>query len=353
MQTLQLFRKLKLSMYILPEHKTNVMLKKQLPLLSLTLGFSVLLNAQERTLSFEDLVLEPNTNLFMFHAETPDDGDTLIISYDQEEEIKVTLHSNIEYGYLSGFEVSNVKDETYIDYNFPLSVQPFQGANETDNYAVGFVNTDFMGPDPSATIPIEADFSNIPENYQLDHLYITNAAIAYNYILDTYPGQDFYFDIIIRGYHNEELVDSVVFNLADYRNNLNFVVEDWEMIDLSSFEEVNRLTFDLEGNDMSEYGINTPTYFGLDEISFKYIDEGVNLNELANQNLKVYPNPTNSKLFFSDDVYHLTLVNQVGQVIIQTEKADTLDLTHLDTGIYFISFELSNGKKVNRTIQKQ
>lgn len=327
------------------------MLKKTLPTLACALILSNLAHAQEKTVGFEDLTLQSNSNYLMFNDETLNDGATIIISYDEEEEININLHGDIEYGFLAGFDVSNVTDPSYINYSLPLAAQPFSGANATDNYAIAFVNVDFMGPDPTATIPVEVTFENIPDNYFLDHLFIANGAIAYNYIQDYYPGQNFYFDLIIKGYNENELIDSVIVHLADFRNGASHVIEDWEKIDLTDLATATQLTFDLRSNDdEGGYGINTPAYFALDEITFK---STISVDELQAKSLKIYPNPTQGLLHFSDEVYELTLMNSIGQSILHKASVQEVDMTHLPTGIYYLNFKLSNGKEVTQKIIKK
>lgn len=327
------------------------MLKKTLPIIASAMILGVSMQAQERVIGFEDLLLTPNANYLMFNEEDLEDGPTIIISYDEEEEIKINLHGDIDYGFLAGFDVSNVTDESYNDYSFPLAAQPFSGANGTENYAVGFVNIDFMGEDPSITIPLEATFENIPDDYVLDHLYISNGIIAYNYIQSNYPHQEFYLDLVINGYNGDHLIDSIIVSLADYRNNAAQVLDDWLKVELNTLANADRLTFDLRSNDNEGgYGINTPAYFAMDEITFV---STISVNEIQAKNLKIYPNPTNGLVHFSDEVYHFNLINNMGQSVIQSEQMKQLDMTALPAGVYYMNFELSNGKPVTQSIIKQ
>lgn len=44
------------------------------------------------------------------------------------------------------------------------------------------------------------------------------------------------------------------------------IMQDWTTIDLSSLGKVNSLTFEMDGSDKSEYGLNHPMYFAFDNV---------------------------------------------------------------------------------------
>lgn len=331
------------------------MLRKLLSIASLALAMPAVLSAQDKVIGFEEFQLDANTNLLMFNEETLDDGDTLIISYDQDEEIKVSLEAFIEWGMLSGFEISNATDETFIDYSTPLAVQPLEGANGTAHYAVAFVLIDFMGDDPTATIPVAATFENIPEDYTLDHFYVTNQTIAYNYMTSGYnSNNEYYMDLVIRAYNEEDFIDSVVVSLGDFRDGNDFVMEDWTLVDVSHLEGITSLTFDLESNDAGEWGINTPMYFGLDEITFVEVEEddnGISVDEITQNALRIYPNPAKDVIYFSETVENFSLINSIGQVVITTEQTKQINVSELATGVYYMLFTMQNGQVVKQAIQ--
>lgn len=69
---------------------------------------------------------------------------------------------------------------------------------------------------------------------------------------------------------------SVDFYLADYRfadNNLDYVVQDWTFVDLSSLGSVAGLRFALTSSDNGDFGMNTPAYFALDDLSVNAVPE--------------------------------------------------------------------------------
>ena len=64
--------------------------------------------------------------------------------------------------------------------------------------------------------------------------------------------------------------------LADYRfsdNSLDYVLSDWTFVDLSSLGAVSSLAFALDSSDTGQFGINTPGYFALDDLSVNAVPE--------------------------------------------------------------------------------
>ena len=75
---------------------------------------------------------------------------------------------------------------------------------------------------------------------------------------------------------------------------------------------------------------------------------GVQKNELA-ENMKVYPNPTNSKIFFDNSIYNfenVSVLNCLGQEVSKIEftsfiESQEIDLSILSKGVYVLKFEKS------------
>jgi hypothetical protein len=63
---------------------------------------------------------------------------------------------------------------------------------------------------------------------------------------------------------------TVDFYLADYRfdeDANDYAVRDWTTVTLASLGKVSSLEFDLSSSDTGDYGINTPTYFAMDNLT--------------------------------------------------------------------------------------
>jgi hypothetical protein len=69
---------------------------------------------------------------------------------------------------------------------------------------------------------------------------------------------------------------TVDFYLADYRfaeRDRDYIVSNWRFVDLSGLGTVSRLEFALASSDSGAFGINTPAYFAMDNLSVTAIPE--------------------------------------------------------------------------------
>ncbi|MBR3565250.1 MAG: DUF4465 domain-containing protein [Paludibacteraceae bacterium] len=109
-------------------------------------------------------------------------------------------------------------------------------------------------------------------------VYFCNANVTYN---DINNGNDFgakkyaegdYLYVKVQGILGADTAgfilteNSVDYYLADFRDGKTFVNNAWEKVDLSELGEVYGLTFSMESTDVGQYGINTATYFAIDQL---------------------------------------------------------------------------------------
>jgi hypothetical protein len=81
-----------------------------------------------------------------------------------------------------------------------------------------------------------------------------------------------WFKVTITGYSKKNNVGTTTAYLADFRTAPYYILNTWELVNLSSFGTVDELSFKLSSSDNGAYGMNTPSYFCLDNI------EGVIVN---------------------------------------------------------------------------
>lgn len=81
-----------------------------------------------------------------------------------------------------------------------------------------------------------------------------------------------YFKLLIRGLDGAGApVGEVDFYLADYRfadSSQDYIISDWSTVDLSPLAGARRLEFSFESSDVGMFGINTPTYVAVDNLTF-------------------------------------------------------------------------------------
>lgn len=65
----------------------------------------------------------------------------------------------------------------------------------------------------------------------------------------------------------------------------------------------------------------------------------LSLNDITDENIILYPNPTNDKIYFEGiENYYLEIYNNLGQKILDYEKVNSIDISSLSKGVYFIKF---------------
>ena len=191
----------------------------------------------------------------------------------------------------------------------------------------------------------------------IEGLYLTNTTYAYNSMRDgdsfakkfggdTGDDPDF-FKLDIQGYKNGELTENLVaFYLADFRfenNAEDYIVDTWEWVDLTALGPVDSLFFTLSASDIGGYGINTPLFFCMDDLTINIVSVFDTPKPLTTMN--VFPNPTSSSSTidlqsFDNQLVTIEIFHLNGQLIstFQTTNShmETIDLSNLNSGNYLL-----------------
>ncbi len=166
---------------------------------------------------------------------------------------------------------------------------------QTDTLTPGFMNDlsaiAGTGADGTSTYAVSAAFGptqiklagdNASDGTTFKGMYVTNNtyaalsmeqgdAFAKKFGGETGDDEDFFL-LTIQKYLDGELGSEVVqFFLADFRsadNTQDYIIKDWAFVDLTSLGEADSLSFSLSSSDNGQFGMNTPAYFCVDQISF-------------------------------------------------------------------------------------
>ena len=109
---------------------------------------------------------------------------------------------------------------------------------------------------------------------------ITNTTYAYLAMRDgsqfskVFGGQtgndpDFFLLTITGSDSLDAPIGAVDFYLADYRfpdNSLDYLIDSWTDVDLTSLDGASTLSFGLTSSDVGQFGMNTPAYFAIDNL---------------------------------------------------------------------------------------
>ncbi len=231
--------------------------------LGTTLLLAVTAQASAEIIDLEDLLL-PKANTFYNGA----DGAGGFVSRGAVFNNRFTDFGG--FTAWSGWSYSNVTDVStpgflnqYAAYHLPEG-----GGDASPNYAIGF-----------AFHPGEAFILLPPETVPLS-VRITNTTYA---ALSMLQGDEFakrfggesgddpdFLLLSITGFDAfNQPTGTVEFYLADYRfddNSLDYVVNSWTTVDLTSLGAATTLSFALSSSDVGPFGINTPTYVALDNL---------------------------------------------------------------------------------------
>lgn len=177
----------------------------------------------------------------------------------------------------TGWSYSNHTDTTTPGFENQYSAYAGAGQGGSPNYAVAYVGSQSSDP------PTQAVFA---APTMLSGAYFTNTTYTALAIRDGYfnankfggaSGNDAdFFKLSVTGFNGAAATGSVEFFLADYRfanNAQDYIVRDWAFVDLSGLGTVTRLGFGLSSSDNGQFGINTPAYFALDNLTAAPVPE--------------------------------------------------------------------------------
>ena len=220
------------------------------------------------TATFEDIALAPES----FDNGSSGHGD--FTSGD------ILFNNNYDtlYGSWDGWAVSNITDNVTGGWGNQYSAIPGSGAEGSNNYGVSYIG---FAENPTAALTRAKVF---------DGAYFTNTTYAYFSMLNGdafskkfggFTGDDEdWLLLTIEGFDGATSTGTMEFYLADYRfadNGLDYIVDGWTWVDLTSLGAVTSLDFSLSSTDNGMFGMNTPGYFAMDGM----VPEPVSMSLLA------------------------------------------------------------------------
>lgn len=188
----------------------------------------------------------------------------------------------------TGFAYSNQTDTQTPGYTNQFSAITGSGVGPgSDSYGVAY---GYLDREPNlfqtfAFDPANAEHLNklpyfdVPAAGRAESMHVTNTTYA---VRSMQTGDEFakkfggesggdpdWFKLSIYGTNGagEPLANFVEFFLADYRGEVDTIIDEWTRIELPGLENARRLHFNLSSSDVGLYGMNTPAYFAIDNIS--------------------------------------------------------------------------------------
>lgn len=195
----------------------------------------------------------------------PDTGFINNLEY-QEKGIRFSnTYTESSYGaYWEGFSYSEWTDRTTPGLINQYSVYASSGANQSKYFALAY---------DSYESPTNFQFIN-DQSYKVKSVMVNNNTYAVLSIKEgNYPSKQFengdWFKVIFTGYNVAgEAGKTVEFYLADYRDGKTYICNAWTKVDLESLGSVNKVTITFDSSDKGEYGVNTPKYVCIDDLTY-------------------------------------------------------------------------------------
>ncbi|MFT4969147.1 MAG: hypothetical protein ACI9O4_000892 [Chitinophagales bacterium] len=263
-----------------------------------------------------------------------------------------------------GFGISSMTDNTTPGFMNDLSCIKAEGAMGSSTYGVAYMSY--------LTNNVVMNLTGAAEGGGIEGMYVNNSTYAYLSMRDgdaiakkfggiTGNDPDFFL-LTIEKYNNGVLgTQKVEFYLADFRSANNaddYLISEWTYLDLSSLGNADSLAFSLSSSDVGQFGMNTPSYFCLDDLTTKDSPvTGIRTNEEL-IDVQIYPNPTTDKVYIENNRNFegtISLNDVSGRVIVLSdlEMADFIDFSTLSEGIYYLTIELKDGRSQNFPILKK
>ena len=167
--------------------------------------------------------------------------------------------------YWSGFAYSSVTDNQTAGYGNQYSAYPGGGADGSKIYVVGYGSDTITFTEPMTDVKISVANDTYPALSMKD-----GDAFSKKFGGDSGDDPD-WFKLTINAINNAgSKIGTAEIMLADYTsadNTKDYISNVWNELDLSSFGEIKSLIFSLSSSDNGDYGMNTPAYFCLDNVS--------------------------------------------------------------------------------------
>ncbi|MFL5328530.1 MAG: DUF4465 domain-containing protein [Gemmataceae bacterium] len=198
-----------------------------------------------------------------------------------------TFNNNYDstFGSWGGFAASNIVDTTTPGYgNQYASIAG--GGDGSPNYAVAYVDTF------TPTIPrIDLPAGTMATSVRITNTTYAGLSMLYgdSILVPPGPGKKFggpslndpdWFLLTITGKNGAATTGTVDFYLADYRfanNSLDYIVNTWTSVELNPLGNATAIEFTLTSTDNGSFGMNTPAYFALDNLTVTPVPEPCSL----------------------------------------------------------------------------
>lgn len=262
------------------------------------------------------------------------------------------------WGYWSqGWAFSNQTPDTTIGGTYSSYAG---GAHGGANYGVGkqYANLYFGSITATAGIKLYITNNNYAAHSMLNgDMFAKKFGSIYNADgdVDSTNGEDWFLITAIGYDANYNIIDSALFYLADFRfqdSTQDYIVKDWTLFDLSNLGNASTIQFKLSSSDVGQYGMNTPAFFAIDDISLQF----TGINEMKNKKLVVYPNPATDIVTVQTNSNNGTVqIFDISGKLLNNENYTSetfqLNIANYPAGTYYVVLTSENARQTTKLIK--
>jgi hypothetical protein len=236
--------------------------------------------------------------LFAFYGcQKDDEKETIVINFEG-----LLSGANQEFAASNGVKVND--EDFYYQANFtePLHILQFKHYYNEGGFGGGFTYTAYTdvntpgysnlsaiaGKGKSGSVYLTSNTNSFTParitnlqsgKYKFTGAWVTNATYGYLAVKEGNDGGGEWsvikgkfttgdcFILTATGYDsNDQSIGEVSVYLADFRNGKSDVINNWSWIDFIPLASAEYIEFEMSSTDMGTYGMNTPSYFCMDDI---------------------------------------------------------------------------------------
>jgi hypothetical protein len=181
----------------------------------------------------------------------------------------IDSYGGFDYEWWEGFAYSNVVNTTDPAFTNQYASYP-GGGYQSSTYAVP--HTEYNDYRPAVTLPVPTTVAGFRiANTTYTALTMKNGD-QYGFSAPLPPGG--WFATTATGKLGATTTGSATFYLADLRGaSPPGILAAWEWFDLAPLGTVDRIEFEFSGSDMGPFGLNTPRYFAMDDLTVTAVPE--------------------------------------------------------------------------------
>lgn len=262
----------------------------------------------------------------------------------QSGSVELPNDYNDEFGYWSGFAISADTNTTTPGFTNQYSAITGGGALGTTAYAVGYVYDNSVVRLTGKAI-----------GKRMIGMYVTNTTYA---ALSMKDGDGFakkfggesgndpdFFLLTIKKYAGGAIADdSINVYLADYRSpnsSKDYILTDWKYVDLTTIGEVDSLVLRLSSSDVGIFGMNTPAYMCIDQVSTDNLLSASSLTT-TNASITLSPNPVSETLYIDLPQKGKCTIYDVQGIVMWSDVLEPgqhqVSVVDFPKGVYFVNF---------------